>query len=98
MTHFEFNCGSGPEHGHETALEMVSGAYFGFRTIFRIRSVAKGLVAKLVRKPAKHKIANYFCSKRCAGTAAHHHGASAGVGAGIGVGAGVGAGASAYYY
>ena len=32
-------------------------------------------------------------SKRCAGTAAHHHGAGAGAGAGIGAGAGVGAGA-----
>ena len=39
-------------------------------------------------------------SKRCAGTAAHHHGAGAGAGAGagIGAGAGVGAGAGAYYY
>ncbi len=39
-------------------------------------------------------------SKRCAGTAAHHHGAGAGavagIGAGAGVGAGVGAGAGAY--
>ncbi len=33
-------------------------------------------------------------SKRCAGTAAHHHG----VGASIGAGAGVAAGAGAYYY
>ncbi len=24
-----FNCGSGPEHGYETALELVSGANFG---------------------------------------------------------------------
>ncbi len=24
-----FNCGSGPEKGHETALELVSGANFG---------------------------------------------------------------------
>ena len=39
-------------------------------------------------------------SKRCAGTAAHHHGAGAGAGdgAGIGAGSGVGAGAGAYYY
>ncbi len=28
-TFYIFTCGSGPENGHETALELVSGANFG---------------------------------------------------------------------
>ncbi len=29
VTHFKFNYGSGPENGHETALELVPGANCG---------------------------------------------------------------------
>ena len=36
-------------------------------------------------------------SKRCAGTAPHHHGAGAGIGAGVGAGAGAAAGAGALF-
>ncbi len=61
VTHFFFkqktNCGSGPEHGHETVLESVSGLILGaVRTIFRARPVGTGLGVKFKRKPAEKQM------------------------------------------
>ncbi len=48
-------CGSGPENGHETALELVSGANFGcVLHHLRARPVGTGLGAKFGRKPIKN--------------------------------------------
>ena len=61
-TQTAFNCGSGPENGHGTALELVSGANFGYVLHnFRARPVGTGLGAKFGRKPAKTQNKNYNC-------------------------------------
>jgi hypothetical protein len=62
VTHFMFfNCGSGPEHGHETALELVSGVNFGcVLHHFPARPVGTSLWAKFGWKLAKQQ--NMFLS------------------------------------
>ncbi len=46
-------CWTGPENGHETAFELVSGANFGN---LRARPVGTGPGAKFGRKPTKNQI------------------------------------------
>ncbi len=52
VMHFCFNCGSGPENGHEVALDLLYGADFGC-------PVGTGLGAKFGRKPALNQKSNY---------------------------------------
>ncbi len=66
VTHFVFYCGSGPEHGHETALELVYGANLGcvlhhFSSPTRWNGSRGQVRPETGRKPNK----NHNCHFRC---------------------------------